>query len=76
LEASNFWKELPKIIRDFKWMYIFVITGITMMVVLAFAVPVTWQIRGFFPCLPLGLMLASHFVLPLALNPQLMSFSF
>lgn len=47
-----------------------------MMLVLAYAVPVTWQIRGFFPCLPLGLMLASHFVLPLALNPQLMSFSF
>jgi hypothetical protein len=57
-------------------MYIFVISGITMMLVIAYAAPVTWQIRGFFPCLPLGLMLASHFVLPLALNPQLMSFSF
>ena len=62
--------------RDFKFMYIIVISGIIMMIVLAYAVPVTWQIRGFFPCLPLGLMLACHFVLPLALNPQLMSFSF
>jgi len=57
-------------------MYLIVIAGIAMMLVLAFAVPQMWQIQGFFPCLPIGLMLASHFVLPLALNPQLMSFSF
>ena len=62
--------------RDFKWMYFIVTLGIAMMLVLAYMVPVTWRITGFFPCLPLGLMLASHFVLPLALNPQLMSFSF
>ena len=47
-----------------------------MMIVLSYVVPVTWQIRGFFPCLPIGMGLASHFLLPLALNPQLMSFSF
>jgi hypothetical protein len=57
-------------------MYILVITGIVMMIVLAYAVPQTWQIRGFFACLPLALTLACHFTLPLALNPQLMSFSF
>lgn len=57
-------------------MYLLIISGITMMIVISYAVPVMWQIRGFLPCLPLGLALTSHFLLPLALNPQLMSFSF
>jgi hypothetical protein len=68
--------EFWNIIEEFKWMYILVTMGVAVMLLLAFVVPVTWQIRGFFACFPLGLMLLNHFVMPLVLNPRLMSFAF
>ena len=76
LEASNFWIEMPKIVKSFKYMYIYIIFAIGVMITLAYAVPQTWQITGFFPTVTLGIMLASHFLLPITLNPQLMTFSY
>ena len=55
LEASNFWIEMPKIVKSFKYMYIFIIFAIAVMLTLAYAVPQAWQITGFFPTVTLGL---------------------
>ena len=54
-------------------MYVGVATGISMMLFFAFTVPVAWQIRESFACLPFGLMLACHLVLPIASIPNLMA---
>ncbi|KAK9366565.1 glycosyl transferase family group 2-domain-containing protein [Lipomyces kononenkoae] len=76
LEASNFFKEFPKIVKSFRGMYLTLITLVAGMVVLAYAVPWNWRITGVYSTLPLGWNIASHFLAPIVLNPQLMTFSF
>ncbi|KAK9486205.1 glycosyl transferase family group 2-domain-containing protein [Lipomyces starkeyi] len=76
LEASNFFKEFPKIVKGFRGMYITLILLVAGMVVLAYAVPWNWRITGVYSALPLGWNIASHFLSPIVLNPQLMTFSF
>lgn len=55
----------------------FSITFIVGMVILAVApfVPVGWRITDFVAILPMATVAASHLLLPLALNPALMTFS-
>ncbi|CCG82842.1 Putative uncharacterized protein [Taphrina deformans PYCC 5710] len=77
LDKSNFWIELPKIAKSFKFTYIFLTVAILGMIILSTPiVPAGWQIRSCYSTLPLGWMLASHFLMPIVLNPQLMAFSF
>ncbi|KAK9235209.1 glycosyl transferase family group 2-domain-containing protein [Lipomyces kononenkoae] len=76
LEDSNFFRELPKIVKGFKYMYLTVIVGSAGMIVLAFAVPWNWRIVGAYSALPLGWVFTAHFLSPIVLNPQLMTFSF
>lgn len=47
------------------------------MIILAVApfVPYDWRITDFVAILPMATVTASHFLLPLALNPALMTFS-
>jgi hypothetical protein len=37
--------------------------------------PWNWQIRQFFAIWPLGVVIISHFMLPIVLNPNLMLFT-
>ncbi|KAK9235210.1 glycosyl transferase family group 2-domain-containing protein [Lipomyces kononenkoae] len=76
LEASNFFKEFPKIVKSFRGMYLTLIFLVAGMIVLAYAVPWNWRITGVYSTLPLGWNIASHFLSPIVLNPQLMTFSF
>jgi len=39
-------------------------------------IPFGWQITDFVALLPMGTIAASHFLLPIALNPALMTFTF
>lgn len=50
------------------------IVGMIIMAVAPF-VPYDWQINSFVAILPMATVAASHFLLPLALNPALMTFS-
>lgn len=76
-EFSNFFIEVPKVLKKFKFSMIFAIIGIAGMVVLATApfVPYDWQITDFVAILPMATVTSSHLLLPLALNPALMTFS-
>ncbi|KAI1801546.1 glycosyl transferase family group 2-domain-containing protein [Daldinia bambusicola] len=76
-EFSNFWIEIPKIIKKFKYSMIFSLIFIVGMIVLAVApfVPREWRITDFVAILPMATVASSHFLLPLALNPALMTFS-
>ncbi|KAK9366095.1 glycosyl transferase family group 2-domain-containing protein [Lipomyces kononenkoae] len=76
LEASNFFKEFPKILKGYKYMYIVTFIFVAGMLALAFAVPTTWNITGAYSTLPLGWTIAAHILSPMVLNPQLMTFSF
>ncbi|KAL6901641.1 glycosyltransferase [Trichoderma evansii] len=76
-EFSNFFIEVPKVLKKFKFSMIFSLIFIAGMIILAQApfVPYDWQIKDFVAILPMATVAASHFLLPLALNPALMTFS-
>ncbi|KAM0476768.1 hypothetical protein ACHAPX_006193 [Trichoderma viride] len=76
-EFSNFFIEVPKVLKKFKFSMLFSLIFIIGMILLAQApfVPYDWRIKDFVAILPMATVAASHFLLPLALNPALMTFS-
>lgn len=76
-EFSNFFIEVPKVLKSFKFSILFALVAIAGMVILAVApfVPHDWRITDFVAILPMSTVAASHFLLPFALNPALMTFS-
>jgi hypothetical protein len=64
LEASNFFKEVPRIFRTFKWMYMTVIPCIGGMIYLGCFAPKGWEIRGVTATVPLAMTLISHVIVP------------
>ncbi|KAI0162051.1 glycosyl transferase family group 2-domain-containing protein [Xylariaceae sp. FL1272] len=76
-EFSNFFIEVPKVLKKFKFSMLFALTFIVALVVLAVApfVPVDWRITDFVAILPMATVSVSHLLLPIALNPALMTFS-
>lgn len=76
-EFSNFFIEVPKVLKSFKFSMIFSLFGIILIVVLSTAsfIPYDWRIQDFVAILPMATVTSSHLLLPLALNPALMTFS-
>ena len=81
-ENTTFFEEVPKILRKFKFTFVFCFVMITGMVVLSGLgpvgrlIPYDWQITSFTAIWPLSTVVAFHFLLPLVLNPGLMQFTF
>lgn len=75
VENTTFFKEVPKVIKNFGFTFLFCILLSVGMVVLACVVPDFWRIDQFFAIYPLGTIIISHFLLPIALNPSLMLFT-
>jgi cellulose synthase/poly-beta-1,6-N-acetylglucosamine synthase-like glycosyltransferase len=78
VEFSNFFIEVPKVLKRFKFSMIFALIGIVGMILLARApfVPLDWRITDLVAILPMSTVTASHMLLPVVLNPALMTFSF
>ncbi|KXX82327.1 Glucans biosynthesis glucosyltransferase H [Madurella mycetomatis] len=76
-EFSNFFIEVPKVLKKFKFSMLFATVSIAAMIILAIApfIPYSWHITDFVAILPMATVAASHLLLPLALNPALMTFS-
>ncbi|MCJ1308482.1 hypothetical protein MMC25_002135 [Agyrium rufum] len=76
-EFSNFFIEVPKVLKKFKFSMSFALLGIIGMIILAKAsfVPYSWRITDFVAILPMATVTASHMLLPIVLNPALMTFS-
>ncbi|KAL2269307.1 hypothetical protein VTJ83DRAFT_1491 [Remersonia thermophila] len=76
-EFSNFFIEVPKVLKKFKFSMIFATIFIIGMIILATApfIPYSWHITDFVAILPMATVAGSHLLLPLALNPALMTFS-
>jgi len=64
LEASNFFKEVPKIFKMFKYMFAFMLALICGMIYLAKFAPPGYTINGFTAIVPLAIGIASHILLP------------
>ncbi len=74
-ENTTFFKEVPKIIKKFKFTFVFCLLCTAMMVALAEFVPFFWRIELFISIFPLATVVFGHFMLPIALNPGLMRFT-
>jgi hypothetical protein len=77
VEFSNFFVEVPKILREFRASLAFSIITVTGIIVLAIGpfVPYDWRIFDFVAAIPMFTIAVNHLLLPLALNPALMTFS-
>lgn len=75
VENVTFFEEIPRVIRRFKYTFVFCIAVSAMMVVMAKVVPEMWRISFFTPIWPLASIVFCHFFLPIALNPNLMLFT-
>ncbi|XP_014557272.1 hypothetical protein COCVIDRAFT_26122 [Bipolaris victoriae FI3] len=74
-EHVSFFVAISKVLRRFKWSFMFCFTMTAVMITMAFALPEDWQIRTLIAVWPMGTIIVSHFLLPIVLNPQLMTFT-
>lgn len=75
-DDSNFFKEMPKIFKNFKWMYAVVLPFFPAMIYLGCFAPRGWTITEVAAVVPMSVTLACHVSLPLLLNPSLMVFNY
>ncbi|RDW88348.1 hypothetical protein BP6252_00380 [Coleophoma cylindrospora] len=77
VEFSNFFMEVPKVLKSFKYSFIASFLGIAVIIIMAFGtfIPWSYNITEFVAIFPLAIMCASHLLLPIALNPEMMTFS-
>ena len=75
VENTTFFKEIPKLLKKFKYTFAFCILGTAGIVCLALIAPPFWRIDSFIAIFPMGMVILSHFLLPIALNPNLMLFT-
>lgn len=76
VENTTFFQELPRLIKRFKFTFVFTFACTGLMIAGALAFPVFWRIDTFQAIYPLCTIVVSHFLLPVALNPGLMTFTF
>jgi hypothetical protein len=70
-ENVSFLEAMRHVVKRFKWTFLACLAVTAAMVVCAFVIQEDWQIRQMIACWPLGSVLIQHFLLPIALNPQL-----
>jgi len=75
IEDTSFFTEVPRLIKRFKFTFLFCFACTALMIVCAFVVPWDWRITDFVAIYPLCTVVVSHFMLPVALNPALMMFT-
>lgn len=75
VEDTTFFEEMPRLLKRFKGTFIFCILCTGIMIAGALFVPVFWRITDFVAIYPLSTVVVSHFLLPVALNPALMMFT-
>jgi hypothetical protein len=74
VEDVSFFQAIRHVARKFKWTFLFCVAMIAAMLVCAFVIQEDWQIRLLIACWPMGTLIVNHALLPIVLNPQLMTF--
>ncbi|KAH9896081.1 glycosyl transferase family group 2-domain-containing protein [Cubamyces lactineus] len=79
VERSNFWLEVPKILKRF-WLALILslACGVGMVILATDAVPIGWRIFSYdwAVILPLAIVAGCHIAYPIVLNPWFMIFSY
>lgn len=75
-EDSNFFQEMPRIFKTFKYMYLILLLLVGGMVYLGAFAPPDWAIDDFTVIVPLSINVGLHALVPLVLNPSLMIFNY
>ena len=75
VENTSFFEEIPKVLKKFKFTFIYSIIVAGAMIYFATAAPPFWRINFFTAIWPLATIIFSHFMLPIVLNPSLMLFT-
>ncbi|KAK0635786.1 glycosyl transferase family group 2-domain-containing protein [Bombardia bombarda] len=75
IEEVHFGQEIVRILRTFKWTFVYCFSCSALMVAGIYAFPHDWTIDKFFSIYPLATVVVSHFCLPVMLNPALMMFT-
>ncbi|KAF1941018.1 hypothetical protein EJ02DRAFT_493414 [Clathrospora elynae] len=71
----GFFKALKKVLRRFMWSFLWCVLVIAIMVTMAFTLPSEWRITELIAVWPMASVVVNHFLLPIVLNPQLMTFT-
>jgi hypothetical protein len=77
LEFSNFFIEVPKVLRKFWFSMSFSIVSLVGLIIMSKAnfIPFSWNINQLEAIVPFSSLVFSHILLPIALNPGLMTFA-
>jgi cellulose synthase/poly-beta-1,6-N-acetylglucosamine synthase-like glycosyltransferase len=77
VQFSNFFLEVPKVLKSFKYTFIMCFACLAGMVIMAKAtfIPWSYNIDTMVAIFPLAVICVSHLLLPIALNPEMMTFS-
>ena len=70
--TTTFAKEWRKVLKSFKGTFLFCFLGLALIIGVGYVVPYDWQVRDFVAVFPLTVVIVSHFLLPVVLNPGLM----
>jgi hypothetical protein len=75
VENVTFFEEIPRLLKRFKYTFIFCILMTGIIIACALFVPWNWRIDTFVAIYPVCTVVVSHFLMPVALNPSLMMFT-
>ncbi|KAH5684999.1 hypothetical protein HBI21_004830 [Parastagonospora nodorum] len=75
VEDITFFEAMRHVGKKFKWTFAFCAVMTATMLVCAYAIQQDWQIRLLIACWPMGTVIVTHALLPIVLNPQLMTFT-
>jgi hypothetical protein len=75
VEDISFFEAIGDVIKKFKYTFAFCFGMTAAMVCMAYVVPEEWQIRLITAIFPMSMVVGNHFLLPIVLNPQLMTFT-
>lgn len=73
VENSNFFQEVPKIAREFMYMYMVMIPLAGGVIYAGCFAPIAWRITQPVAVVPMALMIICHCALPFVLNPHVVS---
>jgi hypothetical protein len=76
VEDTTFFKEMPVLLRKFRMTFLFCIAMIALMIAGVYFFPVFWRINTLAAIYPLAVLVTCHMLLPIALNPALMKFTY
>jgi cellulose synthase/poly-beta-1,6-N-acetylglucosamine synthase-like glycosyltransferase len=75
VEDISFFEAIGDVIKKFKYTFAFCFAMTAAMICMAYVVPEDWQIRLITAIFPMSMVVGNHFLLPIVLNPQLMTFT-